>query len=467
VNIDDHENFFDNDILLGKIDGFVFKPSDSFDAENDAFNTFIADHLEKKIDQLIASGDNVLALDKHFNVLFNNATVAVLSAGDHILKPDFNPLLDERIQGIPMARFVLHLESWLKRQINALSDPLNAINEVVDISEDTKIFVKALEDYLGYVSRHKIDSLVKKVTPDDRAKLRKVGIKFAQYSVFVRDLLKPAVQKIKLILWALYNKNTLPDMPPAGVVSIPVNPDMSAEYYDIAGYKVCGDYAVRGDMIEKLADEVRKLAMKSDTNPTGEFEITAQHMSYVGKSGDAFNDILKTLGYNYRTEKVTITSVSVADSAEKKLELEVEEKQIVEAEAPSIEKQDTETQVSTDNILQASTDSNLNIDDNIEQKDDNIVIKEKEVEKNIWFWEAKNKSKPFSKKPPFKNKKTNSEDVPEKKPFKSKKHKEKTPKNKKQNTNDHAGNAYGSAPRKYKIDAENNPFAALAQLKKK
>jgi ATP-dependent RNA helicase SUPV3L1/SUV3 len=509
VHIDDQENIFNNEILLGKLNGFIFNPSENFEQSDDV-DSFITESFIKKIDRLLNEGDAALRLSENFHLTYNDAVIAKLLPTDNIFKPDFTPILDDRIQGIALARLALHLESWLKRQLNAVCDPLDIITKTEDLSEDSIQFIQAMIEYLGYAPRYKIDAVVKKVPPQDRTKLRKAGVRFAQYGVFVRDMLKPSAQKIKLILWALKNNIPLPQLPPSGVVTIPFNADMPEGYYDIAGYKICGDYAVRADMIEKLADAIRSLALKTDTNPKGEFEITAQHMSYVGKSGDAFDAVLKSLGYNYRQEKVTIISaelIKITDSLSTELPTEASTEAHTEAH----------TEV-TENMSQGGGDI-LKKTDTPQVEAETVTLKETEIEKKLWCWSPVSHKPKTDLKKPYKrfdndkpkpkfdtppdngqvsdNQVKNSDNAYPKKEFKNKnfsKPKD-TPQNCKDNTynkdtkkdkkftdksrgnfdknhknadlkQDNHPSPYVNMPKTHKVAAENNPFAALLALKK-
>jgi ATP-dependent RNA helicase SUPV3L1/SUV3 len=490
VHIDEQENIFNDTLLLGTFDGFLFKPSDNFE-QNQEIDNFVTESFIKKIDKLINDGDAALRLNEQFYLTYNDAMIAKLLPTEDIFKPDFTPILDDRIQGIPLARLALHLESWLKRQLNAVCDPLDILTKTEDLSEDSIAFIKVITEYLGYAPRHKIDTIVKKIAPNDRTKLRKAGVRFAQYSVFVRDMLKPSAQKIKLILWSLKNNIPLPELPPSGVVTIPFNPNVPEGYYDIAGYKVCGDYCVRADMIEKLADAIRPLATKSDNNPNGEFEITAQHMSFIGKSGDSFDAVLKGLGYNYRQQIVTVTSASITET---KIETEVK----TETDTVLVDNTDT-----PDGSQQEATPTEMHVSD--------VVVTESQIEKKIWFWspvihkpkrDFKNtynqtdgeNTKPRFHKPSkdkenasFDNANKNSdanssknkEFKPKSKDFKHEKdakndklgkpkHRD-NPRDKNRNDDfkqDKQSSPYVNMPKTHKVAAENNPFAALLALKK-
>ena len=112
VHIDNQENIFNNETLLGKLNGFIFNPSENFEQSDEADN-FISESFIKKIDRLLNEGDVALRLNEHFHLTYNDAVIAKLLSTDNIFKPDFMPVLDDRIQGIPLARLALHLESWL------------------------------------------------------------------------------------------------------------------------------------------------------------------------------------------------------------------------------------------------------------------------------------------------------------------------------------------------------------------
>ncbi len=507
MRIDEQENIFNNDILLGKLNGFIFNSTENFEP-SDVVDNFITEAFVKKIDKLLNEGDAALRLNEHFHLTYNDAVIAKLLPTDDVFKPDFTPILDDRIQGIALARLALHLESWLKRQLNAVCDPLDIIAKTEDLTPESIDFIKVITEYLGYAPRHKIDAIVKKVPANDRTKLRKAGVRFAQYGVFVRDMLKPTAQKIKLILWALKNNIPLPELPPSGVVTIPFNAQMPEGYYDIAGYKICGDYAVRADMIEKLADAIRPLAIKSDINPTGSFEITAQHMSFIGKSGDAFDNVLKSLGYDYRQETVTVTSAKMAKPEIILPVSEVSEVSEVLNDDNSIISE-VPPEISEEIIAETSEIQTSEVESD---SSETVIITEKQIEKKIWFWSSvahkpkKEFKKPYkasendaekprfnnsfkgkkdykspdeshntdnsAKKTEFKNSdrpkfKDKPKDNKENKKFTDKPRKDfrENPKNNDNKPNNQSS-PYVNMPKTHKVAPENNPFAALLALKK-
>src|SRR6185503_7302154 len=80
--------------------------------------------------------------------------------------------------------------------------------------------------------------------------------------------------------------------------------------YRTIGYRVCGERAIRVDILERLADLIRPaLAWRaglSGTKPAGAFNgfgftVTGAMTSLTGASGEDFASILRSLGY--RMEK--------------------------------------------------------------------------------------------------------------------------------------------------------------------
>ena len=188
--------------------------------------TFIAQQLEQQIDLLINEGDAALRIEDDFTIRRKGAEIARLKKTDDILAPDFDIHVDPLIEGLPLARLALHIQSR-KTQINLALDPLEVVRKTEDLTDDGKAFVEKLISAMGYLPRGDIDNIVRAIQPEERSRLRKAGIRFAQYGVFVRDILKPMAQATKIILWALHNEfETVPELPPAGVVSIPYNPEL-------------------------------------------------------------------------------------------------------------------------------------------------------------------------------------------------------------------------------------------------
>jgi len=122
--------------------------------------------------------------------------------------------------------------------------------------------------------------------------LRKHGIRFGQYTIFMPALLKPAPTRLRLVLWSLANgADEFPESPPPGLVTIPHLPAIPSEIYLISGYRPAGDRAIRIDMLERLADMLR-----SEDSRTG-FEAKPDMLSITGMTLEQFANLMEGLGY--------------------------------------------------------------------------------------------------------------------------------------------------------------------------
>ena len=157
---------------------------------------------------------------------------------------------------------------------------------------------------------------VKSLDQTARAVLRKHGVRFGAYHIYVPLQLKPAPRALAAQLWALKHGgpeikglDELQRLASSGRTSFAADKDVPRALYRTIGYRVCGERAVRVDILERLADLIRPALTwrpGSPTRPPGAFEgggftITQPMTSLTGASGEDFASILRALGY--RMEK--------------------------------------------------------------------------------------------------------------------------------------------------------------------
>ena len=137
---------------------------------------------------------------------------------------------------------------------------------------------------------------IKALDQEARSLLRKHGVRFGQYTIFVPAVLKPAPTRLRLVLASLaQGLDEFPESPPPGLVTIPNLPDVPRGYYTLSGYHPAGERAIRIDMLERLADLLR------GQDSRGGFEASADMLSITGMTLEQFADLMGGLGY--RAEK--------------------------------------------------------------------------------------------------------------------------------------------------------------------
>jgi len=222
-------------------------------------------------------------------------------------------LADEQLNGPTKESVDARLSLWLKAHIDKLLGPLNALGKAEDVTGIARGIAFQLVEALGVLERSKVAEEVKGLDQATRAILRKYGVRFGAYHIYLPALLKPAPRTLGLLLWALKNGgldqkgcDDLPGLAASGRTSIPIDPEISKNLYRMVGYRVCGNRAIRVDILERLADLIRpalswRPAVPGE-KPAGAFDgrgftVTVAMTSLAGCSGEDFASILRSLGY--------------------------------------------------------------------------------------------------------------------------------------------------------------------------
>jgi len=128
-----------------------------------------------------------------------------------------------------------------------------------------------LIERFGVINRRDVAEEIKSLDQNDRARLRRYGVRFGEFSIFLPQMLKPAPARLLVILWAVKNnvfskaaqpETPAPTPPTPGLTSVQVEEGMEMDFCAAAGFRICGQRAVRVDMLERLADLIRDARSK-------------------------------------------------------------------------------------------------------------------------------------------------------------------------------------------------------------
>jgi ATP-dependent RNA helicase SUPV3L1/SUV3 len=119
-------------------------------------------------------------------------------------------------------------------------------------------------------------------------------------TVFLPALLKAAPQRLRARLWAARSGAVAPALPD-GRTSLPVDPAAPEGFYAAVGFHVLGGKAVRVDMLERFAAEVRRLSReKTHVLPPG-------LLTLLGATVEEAPEVLAALGYEATTTDEGLT----------------------------------------------------------------------------------------------------------------------------------------------------------------
>lgn len=271
------------------------------------------------------------------------------------------------------------VQTWLDERIAEkmenlvkLGQELNGEIEAPEGSEPLSGTVRGIAyqvfENFGVLPRRTVASELRQLDQEARKGLRRFGIRIGTNSLYIPMILKPHATELRLIMWAQKNgHDSLPEMPTPGMVWVDVDKSAPRAFYELAGFVVTGNKAVRMDMYERLADAVRPLGMNidqsqattpavkedkadaeaekatdtatvetSDAQPEapkaegpkdGWFEVSPEIMGLVGLSGADFAEVMTAIGYSFEVrevEKPVVVKAETTDEAEATEEAPVE-----------------------------------------------------------------------------------------------------------------------------------------------
>lgn len=344
------------DEVAGHIEGLRFVP-DTGKGEHsrvlvNAAQKAVADALTARAQSLIAAPDPDLSLNEAGEIIWLSHPVGKLSGSDNLLKPRVELLADEQASGPDREAVQLRLSKFVSRHISGLLEPLVNLTDDETITGLARGVAFQLVESAGVLPREQVADQVKELDQDSRATLRKHGVRFGAFHIFMPALLKPAPTALRLLLWALHDAEkrsldaaSLPQyVPQQGLTSVPFNRETPRGFYQIVGFRHCGERAVRVDMLERLADMIRTRVFwrpqrEGEERPEGSvdgggFTVVPDMMSLVGCSGEEFSSILKSLGFSAQRRKVEAAEPAAGATEDDPQDPAAE---AAEAEAPASE----------------------------------------------------------------------------------------------------------------------------------
>jgi ATP-dependent RNA helicase SUPV3L1/SUV3 len=304
--------------VIGRLDGFVFVPeasaggSEAKTLQNAAQKALVGE-IAARATRLAEAPDEQFVLASDGTLRWTGAPVGKLVAGEEILRPRVRVIADEHLTGAPRDAVEARLDAFVKSHIEKLLGPLSQLAAAADVTGIARGVAYQSVEALGVLDRQRVAEEVKGLDQPARATLRKYGVRFGAYHIYLPNLLKPAPRKLAAQLWALKNEAALTKglddllhLAGSGRTSVPVDREIDAGLYRTAGYRACGERAVRVDILERLADLIRlALAWRegaSGPKPLGAvvgggFTVVNGMTSLTGASGEDFASILRSLGY--------------------------------------------------------------------------------------------------------------------------------------------------------------------------
>jgi len=341
--------------FVGRLEGFRFRMDkagspDEAKTLRQASVQALVPQFHLLADRFYNAPDPEIDFTEQGGLMWGNQAVGKLVKGDDPFKPGIEAFVDEEAGSDVAAKVQRRLQHFIDRKIAAGFEPILALKNDEALTGSAKGFAYRMAEGFGIITRGEVADEVKALDQEARGALRKHGVRFGQFTIFMPLLLKPAPTRLRLVLWSLSKDLAeFPESPPPGLVTVPALKDAVPGYYAMAGYRAAGERAIRIDMLERLADMLR------DKDSRGGFEANPDMLSITGMTLGQFADLMSGLGYKAeKGEREKVKAVAAVAAADPAIETAATTPEEVPADTP------TEVVTPTD---EAPTDATLETPD--------------------------------------------------------------------------------------------------------
>ena len=326
---------------VGRLNGFCFTADPHAEGEaaktlNAAAQKALASEIESRATRVHEAVDSAFLLSNDGIIRWLGEPVGRLFAGDQILAPRVRVLADEPLNGAALEQVQARLDLWLGQHIKKLLGALSELETAEGLEGIGRGIAFQTAEALGVLERARVGGDLKTLDQTGRAALRKLGVRFGAYHLYMPQLLKPAARSLAALLWTLkhggvetvHGLSNVAHLASSGRTSFAAEPETPKGLYQAAGFRVCGERAVRVDILERLADLIRPAINYRPGSSIGDapagtadgegFVVTVGMTSLAGCSGEAFASILKSLGYAMESRKgpaITVPLIAAAPMA--------------------------------------------------------------------------------------------------------------------------------------------------------
>tara|TARA_B100001093_G_scaffold519313_1_gene607733 strand:+ start:1996 stop:4875 length:2880 start_codon:yes stop_codon:yes gene_type:complete len=401
--------------FVGQLEGFRFiQDKNATGTEAKTLKTAslqaLMPHFNLRADRLYNAPDTELNFTDQGGLIWGEHAVGKLALGDDPLKPLIIVFVDDTAGTDVIKKVQRRLQHFIDRKIASLFEPLISLQRDEALSGLARGFAFRMVEGFGILPRSNVADEVKALDQDARGMLRKHGVRFGQFTIFMPLLLKPAATRLRILLWSLFRKlDEFPISPPPGLVTIPVDSSAPEGYDLMAGYRNSNTRAIRIDMLERLADMIRVQDTRSG------FEANPDMLSITGMTLEQFSDLLQGLGYNAeKLERDKVKPDKTRVEAVRKTEASTESADLVSKDdAHDTVLQNAEAEKSSGPVVDPSLGDQFSSDQTLAAREsgDIEVVKAQAlslaedlvpVEKETYFiftWSMSSKTKPKPNRP--------------------------------------------------------------------
>ena len=276
----------------------------------------VVEELKKRINNIIQENieNAALELKEDFKIFWKENPIATIIPGKDYLNPKIKLLIDDSLDVDEQIELKNYLEKWIDKQKNLhLNDLIKTSKVNLENGYARALCFRLFENH-GVLKRLDAEDLLKNLDKDQRANIKKIGIKIGRYHVYQPLMIKPKAVNLKIIFWNCFNNKIQREKCPAFGLNFLKNFETkNKDFLLICGFESFENYIVRVDILEKLF-----IKILSSTN-NNQFPISSEMLNLLGCGKEDFEKLLKLMNYKKIDQNKDIFSYDFKNKDKKKI----------------------------------------------------------------------------------------------------------------------------------------------------
>ena len=253
----------------------------------------VGPEIIKRINQIIETG--LIELKNDYKIYWNKYPIAKLIPGSDYLNPQIDLIIDEMIENEEKSKLSYYLKRWIFKKIETELKSLIDLKNTKETNPELRALAYHLYEKNGVVKRDEVSEFLKKLNQEERKKLRKIGVKFGRYHIFLFKLFKPSSVSLRILLWKNYNKENLNISPPTfGLNFLEEKKIIDKNFMLLCGFEKFDKFYVRIDILERLFLMI--LNSKKDDKDT-EIKLVPEMLNLLGCNKENFTKLIQKMNY--------------------------------------------------------------------------------------------------------------------------------------------------------------------------
>ena len=306
TQIIDEEKVMINQQYIGHLKGLKLEldfKADALDADikslKKAAKQNVSPEIIKRISQIIDT--ELIELKDDFKIYWKNYPIAKLISGSDYLNPQIYLIIDEMIEYNEKLKLNTYLQKWINDKIKIELKSLLDLKNIKESNSELRALSYHLYENNGVVKRENVSIYLNKLNQEERKKLRRIGVKFGRYHIFLFKLFKPSSVSLRILLWKNFNEKNLNLFPPTfGLNFLEDKEKINKDFMLLCGFEKFDKFFVRIDILERLFI----LILNSDKDNNNEIKLTPEMLNLLGSNKENFIKLLQNMRYKtYKKDK--------------------------------------------------------------------------------------------------------------------------------------------------------------------